>query len=113
MTRGEIWWADLGIPFGSEPGFKRPVLIIQDDSFNRSRIQTIIVASITSNLNLVEAPGNVLIQKKITDLSKDGVVNVSQITAVDKRRLIEKICVLPQRKMSEIDSGIKLILSIK
>ena len=113
MIRGEIWWADLGIPFGSEPGFKRPVVIIQDDSFNRSRIQTVIVASITTNLNLAEAPGNVFLDKEESGLSKSGVLNISQISTLDKRRLTEKICVLSQSSMSEIDYGLKLILNIQ
>ena len=71
MTRGDIWWIDLGIPFGSEPGFRRPVIIIQDDSFNDSNINTIIVIPLTTNLNLSEAPGNFLLTKKESALSKD------------------------------------------
>ncbi|TGK22050.1 type II toxin-antitoxin system PemK/MazF family toxin, partial [Leptospira stimsonii] len=86
MIRGDIWWVDLGIPFGSEPVFKRPVLIIQDDSFNESNISTVVSIAITSNLNLSEAPGNVLISKKESNLSKDSVVNVSQIVTLDKER---------------------------
>jgi mRNA interferase MazF len=113
MIRGEIWWADLGIPFGSEPGFKRPVVVIQDDSFNRSKIQTVLVTSITTNLNIMEAPGNVLLEKEETGLSKNGVVNISQISTIDKRRLTEKVCVLSQSSMAEIDYGLKLVLNIK
>ena len=113
MIRGEIWWADLGIPYGSEPGFKRPVVVIQDDSFNRSKIQTVIVASITTNLNILEAPGSVLLEKEETGLSKNGVVNISQISTIDKRRLTEKICVLSQSSMAEIDYGLKLVLNIQ
>ena len=84
MTRGEIWWVDLGIPFGSEPGYKRPVLIIQDNSFNESNINTIIVVPLTTNLNIATAPGNVLLSRKDTNLSKDSVVNVSQIVTLDR-----------------------------
>ena len=113
MIRGEIWWADPGIPFGSEPGFKRPVVIIQDDSFNKSKISTIIVASITTNLNLAEAPGNVFIEKEESGLSKNGVINISQISTIDKKRLTEKVCVLSQSSMSEIDYGLKLVLNIQ
>lgn len=113
MIRGEIWWADLGMPFGSEPGFKRPVVVIQDDSFNRSRIRTVIVASITTNMNLADAPGNVHIEKEESGLPKDGVVNISQISTIDKRRLTEKVCVLSQSSLSEIDFGLKLILNIQ
>jgi len=113
MIRGEIWWADLGIPFGSEPGFKRPVVIIQDDAFNRSQIQTIIVASITTNLDLTDAPGNIYLEREESMLSKDGVINISQISTIDKRRLTDKVCVLSQSTMAEIDYGIKLILTLQ
>lgn len=112
MIRGEIWWADLGIPFGSEPGYQRPVLIIQDDAFNRSNIQTVIVASITTNTKLADAPGNVYVDKKESGLSKPGVVNVSQVSTIDKRRLLDRISILPQASMSEIDFGLRLILNI-
>ena len=74
MTRGEIWWADLGIPFGSEPDFKRSIVVIQDDAFNRSEIQTVIVSSITTNLNLADAPCNVYIEAEESELPKYGVV---------------------------------------
>lgn len=112
MMRGEIWWADLGIPFGSEPGFKRPVLIVQDDAFNQSRIQRVIVVSITSNLKLAEAPGNVYLEKEQSGLSKNGVVNVSQISSIDKKRLIDLVGLLPPGVMAELDFGLKLILNI-
>ena len=113
MTRGEIWWADLGLPFGSEPGFKRPVLIIQDDDFNRSKIKTIIVVPLTTNSLLAEAPGNVLFPKNETRLSKDSVAVVSQIVAVDKARMIEKETKLSNRLIEEIEKGILLVLGIK
>ena len=113
MIRGEIWWADLGIPFGSEPGFKRPVVVIQDDSFNKSKIRTVIVASITTNLNIADAPGNVFIEKEESGLSKNGVVNISQVSTIDKKRLTGKVCVLSQSSMSEIDYGLKLVLNIQ
>lgn len=113
MIRGEIWWIDLGMPYGSEPGFRRPVVVIQDDSFNRSKINTVIVASVTTNLTLAEAPGNVFLEKGKSGLSKDGVVNISQISTIDKKRLTEKVCVLSQSSMSEIDYGLKLVLNIQ
>ena len=112
MIRGEIWWVDLGIPFGSEPGYKRPVVIIQDDSFNKSKIQTVIVASITSNMNLVNAPGNVYLEKEESKLLKDSVINISQITTLDKQRLIENISILSPSTMNEIDYGLRIILNI-
>jgi mRNA interferase MazF len=113
MIRGEVWWADLGIPFGSEPGFKIPIVIVQDDSFNKSKIQTVIVASITTNINLIDAPGNVFLEMEESGLPKVGVVNISQISTIDKSRLIEKVCILSQSYMSEIDYGLKLVLNIQ
>lgn len=112
MIRGEIWWVDLGIPFGSEPGFKRPVLIIQDDSFNQSNISTVVSIAITSNLNLSEAPGNVLIGKKKSSLSKDSVVNVSQIVTLDKERFIERVGKLKSSKINEVEVGLKLVTGL-
>ena len=91
MIRGELWWADFGIPFRSEPGFRRPVLIIQNDDFNKSNIGTIVVMPLTTNLLLEEAPGNVLIEKEDSNLSRDSVAVVSQLYAIDKMRLIERI----------------------
>ncbi|PKA14312.1 type II toxin-antitoxin system PemK/MazF family toxin [Leptospira haakeii] len=112
MIRGEIWWVDLGIPFGSEPGFRRPVLIVQDDSFNESNINTVIVISITSNLNLAEAPGNVSLSKKDSNLSKDSVVNVSQTVTLDRERFLNKAGKLRSNKMSEVEEGLKLVLGL-
>lgn len=112
MTRGEIWWADLGEPRGSEPGFRRPVLVIQADAFNRSRIRTAIVAVITSNLRLAEAPGNVLLPAELSGLAKDSVVNVSQILTLDRSFLTEKAGRLPDRLISELDEGLRLVLSL-
>jgi mRNA interferase MazF len=112
MIRGEIWWVDLGIPFGSEPGFKRPVLIVQDDSFNESNINTIIVVSITSNLNLAEAPGNVLLSKKDSNLSKESVVNVSQIVTLDRERFLDKVGKLKSSKMADVEEGLKLVIGL-
>lgn len=113
MIRGDIWWADLGVPFGSEPGFKRPVVVVQDDSFNRSSIQTIIVASITTNLSLADAPGNIYIEPIESGLPKNGVINISQISTLDKRRLIDKVGSLPLNTMHEINYGLKLIFDIQ
>ncbi len=112
MMYGEIWWADLGIPYGSEPGFRRPVVIIQDNAFNQSKIKTVIVVAIKTNLNIADAPGNVFLSKDISKLSKDGVINISQISTIDKRRLLEKVSILPVDLISEIDYGLKLILNL-
>ncbi|HMV42439.1 MAG TPA: type II toxin-antitoxin system PemK/MazF family toxin [Leptospiraceae bacterium] len=112
MIRGEIWWVDLGIPFGSEFGFRRPVLVIQDDSFNESNINTIIVVAITSNLDLAEAPGNVILSKKESNLRKDSVTNVSQIVTLDRERFLSRIGKIRSSKMTQIENGIKLVLGL-
>jgi mRNA interferase MazF len=97
MNRGEVWWADLGQPFGSEPGYRRPVIIVQSDFFNRSRIGTILVVPMTSREELSDAPGNVLCRSKDTGLPRPSVANVSQLTVVDRRRLTEKVGAVPSR----------------
>ncbi len=112
MIRGEIWWADLGLPQGSGPGFRRPVVIIQDDAFNRSRISTVIVASITSNLALAEAPGNVFLDVRESNLPKDSVINVSQIATLDKLCLIEKAGELPPDTLTELNQGLELVFGL-
>jgi mRNA interferase MazF len=112
MRRGEIWWAGLPEPVGSEPGYRRPVLVIQADDFNRSRIATAIVAVITSNLKLAEAPGNVLLPKKATGLSKDSVVNVSQVLTVDKGYLTERIGELPKYLLEQVEDGLRLVMEL-
>ena len=112
INKGELWWADLGIPHGSEPGYKRPVLIIQSNNFNKSKIKTVICVVITSNEILAEAPGNVLLSKDDTNLTKDSVANVSQIITIDKDCLIECIGSLNSRIYKKIEAGIKLILEI-
>ena len=110
MYRGEIWWADLPNPMGSEPGYRRPVLIIQDDTFTQSRIRTVIVVIITSNIELVNAPGNVLLPGDATGLSRDSVANVSQIFTVDKTFLTERIGALPVSLEEEVDEGLRTVL---
>ena len=113
MTRGELWWADFGLPFGSEPGFRRPVLIVQNDAFNKSTIHTIIIIPLTTNVALAEAPGNVFIEKEETGLTKDSVLVVSQFSAIDKKRLIEFIGKIEKQTIEEVEAGIKLILNIQ
>ncbi len=113
MTRGEIWWADFGIPFGSEPGFRRPVLIIQNDSFTESKINTVIVVPLTTNIVLADAPANVLLLKKDSELNKDSVIVVSQMTVLDKARLIEKEAKISKKIIEEVESGIRLILDME
>ncbi len=110
MYRGEIWWANLPDPQGSEPGYRRPVLILQDDTFNQSLIGTVIVAAITSNTRLAEAPGNVFLSREVLDLAKDSVVNVSQILTMDKAFLTERVGALPDSLQEEVDQGLRMIL---
>ena len=110
MQRGEIWWAALREPFGSEPGFRRPVLIVQDDAFNRSRIQTVIVIAITTNVELAKAPGNVLLPTKVTCLPRESVANVSQLITIDKSFLSERVGSLPLDLQEQVDAGLRLTL---
>jgi len=112
MERGEVWWASLPDPTASEPGFRRPILIIQSDTFNRSRIRTLIAVVLTSNLRLAEAPGNVLMPSYETGLPKDSVANVSQVITVDRSFLTEKCGKLPSRLVGAIDDGLRLAMSL-
>ena len=112
MIRGELWWADFGIPFGSEPGYKRPVLIIQNDFFNNSKINTTIVIPLTTNLILADAPGNILITKRESKLKKDSVITISQIEVIDRQRLIEKITKLDRTIIEKTENNILFILGI-
>jgi mRNA interferase MazF len=112
IQRGEIWWADLPEPRRSEPGYRRPVLVVQADSFNRSRIQTAIVAVITGNLELARAPGNVLLPAHSTGLPRDSVVNVSQLLTLNRTFLTEHAGTLPMRLQGSVDEGLRLVLQI-
>lgn len=112
MQRGEIWWADLPTLVASEPGYRRPVLIIQSDEFNRSRIRTVIAAVLTTNLRLAEAPGNVLVTTDETGLPQDSVVNVSQVITVDKTFLMEQVSQVSDRVMLLVDEGLRLVLAL-
>jgi mRNA interferase MazF len=113
MTRGEIWWAEFGMPYGSEAGYKRPVLIVQDDAFNESRIKTIIVLPLTTNVRLADAPGNILIGKKESKLKDDSVVIAVQFYALDRSRLKDKISKINKGTMEKVEVGMKLVLGIK
>lgn len=110
MYRGEIWWANLPNPVGSEPGYRRPVLVVQDDTFTQSRISTVIVVAISSNLQLAEAPGNVRLPRGVSGLSKDSVINVSQILTVDKTFLGERIGSISDSLQEEVDGGLRTVL---
>lgn len=112
MQRGEIWWATLPKPSASEPGYKRPLLIVQSDDFNRSKIRTVIAVIITSNLRLASAPGNVLLPRKSSGLPKESVANVSQLITANKSFLTEKVGNLPPDMLQAIEAGIRLVLSL-
>jgi len=112
IQRGEIWWADLPVPRRSEPGYRRPVLVVQADSFNRSRIQTAIVAAISSNFELAEAPGNVLLPARTAGLPRDSVVNVSQLLTLDRGFLTERTGTLPPRLQRSVDDGLRMVLGV-
>ncbi len=113
IKRGEIWWAELPAPAGSGPGYKRPLLIIQSNEFNKSKIKTIIAAVITSNTILAGAPGNILLSTRKSKLSKESVINVSQIITVDKSFLTSKVHTLPHKLMAQVDEGLKLVLKLQ
>ena len=112
IQRGEIWWAELQEPTGSGPGYKRPLVVIQSDDFNKSRINTIIAVVLTTNINLADSPGNVLLPQKMTGLPKDSVTNVSRIITVDRYYLSHRIGILPAGTMRRIDDGLRLVLSL-
>ncbi len=112
VRRGEIWWADLGRPRGSAPGLRRPVLVVQSDDFNRSRIRTVVVAALTTNMALAAAPGNVTCRARATGLPHPSVVDVSQIAAVDRSALIERSGALTPGLMAQVDDGLKLVLGL-
>ncbi len=112
MQRGEVWWTSLPDAIGSSPGYRRPVVIVQANSFNRSRINTVIAVVLTSNLRLEAAPGNVQLSARSTGLSKDSVANVSQVITLDKSLLTERVGRLPASKMRQIDEGLRLVLAL-
>ncbi len=112
MMRGEIWWVDFGVPFGSEPGFKRPSIIVQGDVFNETSMNTTIVIPLTTNLRLADFPGNMLISSAESGLSKDSVAVTPQMTVIDRNRLLEKVKTLAPIKMQECAENIRLILDV-
>ena len=112
MNRGEIWWAWLGEPAGSGPGYRRPVLVLQSNAFNASRIATVIVAVVTSKLALAAAPGNVRLTRTESGLAKVSVVNVSQVLTVDRALLSARVRALPAAAMAAVDQGLRLVLSL-
>lgn len=112
MKRGEVWWASLPPPTGSGPGLRRPVLIVQANPFNESRISTAMVAVMTSNLGRAEAPGNVRVARSDSGLPRASVVNVSQLFTLDRAVLTAKVRALPASIMQSVDEGLKLVLAL-
>jgi len=110
IKQGDIYWVDLGIPEGSEPGYKHPYVVIQNNVFNASKINTVVVCALTTNLKRANAPGNILLKKGEGNLKKDSVVNISQIITADKSDLIEKIGSLSSSKVKQIIEGVKLLI---
>jgi len=110
--RGEVWWADFGPPRGSGPAYRRPALVVQSDAFNRSRISTVVVVPLTSNLALAAAPGNVLCRRRDTGLPKQSVANVSQVSTIDRGRLAERAGTVPGPLMARVDDGLRLVLAL-
>ncbi len=112
MKRGEIWWATLPAPRASEPGYRRPVLIVQSDAFNQSAIRTVVVAAVTSNLRLAAAPGNVMLRRRESRLGKDSVINVSQLVTLDKEFIVHRVARIPPARLREVEDGLRLLLSL-
>ena len=110
ISQGEIWWAELGDPVGSAPGFRRPVLVVQGDAFNQSRIATVVCVPLTSNIKWADAPGNVTLTARATGLDRDSVANVSGVVALDRGQLAERVGKVTARKLALVLAGIDLVL---
>ena len=110
IAQGEVWWADLDALRGSGPGFRRPVVVVQSDAFNRSKIATVLCVAVTSNLKWAEAPGNVLLEARATGLDRNSVANVSQIVTLDRTTLTERVGRLSKSTLHLIIDGIELVL---
>ena len=110
ISQGDVWWADLGDPAGSEPGFRRPVVVVQADSFNRSALRTVVVVPLTGNLHWAAAPGNVRLTARAAGLSRDSVANVSQIVTLDRSILVERAGRLSPAKLELVFDGIDVVL---
>lgn len=112
IHRGEVWWTGLPEPAASEPGYRRPVLVISSDDFNRSRIKTVLAAILTTNLRLAEAPGNVLVAAEETGLPRDSVINISQVVTLDKTFLAERVGLVDGRAMLAVEDGLRTVLAL-
>jgi mRNA interferase MazF len=112
IQRGDLWWADLGEPRGSAPALRRPVVVVQADSFNRSRLRTVVVVTVTTNLRLAAMPGNVFLPATVTGLPDDSVVNVTQIATLDRTDLEGRIGAVPSWLMADIERGLHRVLAL-
>ena len=110
VAQGDVWWADLPEPSGSGPGFRRPIVVVQADAINRSRIATVVCVPLTSNLKWATAPGNVLLPARMTGLPKESVANVSQLVTLEKSDLTERVGKLARSKLELVLSGIDVLL---
>jgi mRNA interferase MazF len=110
IAQGEVWWADLPVPVGSSPGYRRPVVVVQGDALNRSRVATVVCVPLTSNLRWADAPGNLPLSPRVTGLPKDSVANVSQVLTLDKDLLTERVGKLPRAKVELLFTGIDIVL---
>ena len=112
IARGEVWWADLGAPRGSAPALRRPVLVISDDRYNKSRLQTVTVVVLTSTARLAALPGNVAVAAELSGLDKDSVVNVTQVATVGRAALDDRVAQLPTWLMTQVDDGLRRALAL-
>ena len=112
VQRREVWWAELDEPRGPEPGLRRPVLVVQSDAFNRSRVRTVVCVALTSNTRLLDAPGNVLLPLATTGLPKDSVANVTQVVTLDEDYLTERTGRIPPQLMERVGAGLRLVMDL-
>jgi len=112
IRRGQVWWVDLGEPAEPEPGYHHPVLVIQRDEVNASRINTVVVCTLTSNTTLAKAPGNTLLPKRLTGLRRDSVANASQIVTINKADLEQRVGTVPKSQMDRVDGGLRWFLDL-
>lgn len=112
VRRGDVWWVDFGEPRGSGPAWRRPALVVQADAYNRSRLGTVIVVGLTTNLRLAAAPGNVFLPAPTGGLKEDSVVNVTQVGAVDRRALDQRIGELPGHLLDQVDRGLRQVMAL-
>jgi mRNA interferase MazF len=112
IERGQVWWADLGEPEGSEPAYTRPVVVVQSDAFNRSRLRTVVAVVLSTNVRLLDAPGNVLLPAKATGLPRDSVANVSQVITIDRDFLMELAGRVRGQFLKDVENGLRLVLDL-